>query len=131
VRLLAVFVSLVLTACSTIPAYVPPATYAPKFSKAREGAKFAANQEKLVGLVEISAVRKAHPLGDGPYILCVRGDNSRNGVRTYAVFFKNNDYVSTRMSVMLDNCETQAFTSLGIGPFPAAKPAPDADQPPA
>ena len=129
-RLLAVLVSFVLSACSAVPAYVPPPTYATQLSKAREGAKFAANEEKLVGPVEISGVREAHPLGKGPYILCIRGDNSRAGVRTYAVFFKGNDYVSSRMSVILDSCETQTFTSLGIGPFPGVKPPPGADQPP-
>ena len=126
----AVLVSMVLSACSTVPAYVPPPTYAPELSKALTGAKKAANEEKLAGPVEISAVREAHPLGSGPYILCIRGANSFTGMRTYAVFFKNNNYVSSRMSVMLDNCETQAFTPLGVGPFPLPKPDPDADRPP-
>jgi hypothetical protein len=130
VRLLAILVSLILSACSTVPAYVPPPTYAPKLSKARDGAMIAANEEKLAGPVEISVVREAHPLGSGPYILCIRGDNSSNGIRTYAVFFKNDEYVSTRMSVLLDNCEAQAFTSLGIAPFPGVKPASDAVRPP-
>ena len=126
-RLLAVLACLVLGAC--FAAYDLPPTYPPEPSKALEGAKRGANEEKLVGPVEISAVREAHPLGPGPYILCIRGANSLTGMHVYAVFFKNNTYVSTRMSVMIDNCETQAFTPLGIGPFPEIKPVQDADQP--
>jgi hypothetical protein len=89
------------------------------------GAKTAANELKLVGPVEVSAVRQAHPLGPGPYILCIRGTNSLTGTHAFAVFFKNNDYVTTRTAVMIDNCEAQPFTPLGTGPFPeAVKPLP-------
>ena len=126
-RLLAVLACLVLGACFAV--YDLPPTYAPEPSKALEGAKKGANEEKLVGPVEISAVREAHPLGLGPFILCIRGVNPLTGTRTYAVFFKNNDYVSTRMSVIIDNCDAQAFTPLGIGPFPELKPAQGADKP--
>jgi hypothetical protein len=121
-RLLAVLACLVLGACS---AYDMPPTYAPELSKAMEGAKKGANSEKLVGPVEISAVREAYPLGPGPYILCIRGTNSIVGTRTYAVFFKDNDYVSARMSVIIDNCEAQAFTPLGTGPFPGLQLVPE------
>jgi hypothetical protein len=121
-RLLAVLACLVLGACSA--SYDMPPTYAPELSKAMEGAEKGANSEKLVGPVEISAVREAHPLAPGPYILCIRGTNSIVGTRTYAVFFKDNDYVSARMSVIIDNCEAQAFTPLGTGP-----PVQGADRP--
>jgi hypothetical protein len=122
-RLLAVLTCLFLGACSTV--YDLPPVYAPELSKAIEGAKRGANAEQLVGPVEISAVREAHPLGLGPYILCIRGTNSIVGMRTYAVFLKNNDVASTRMSVIIDNCETQAFTPLGTGPFPGLQPVPE------
>jgi hypothetical protein len=32
--------------------------------------------------------------------------------RIYAVFFKNDVYVGTRMSVMVDNCDAQVFAPL-------------------
>jgi hypothetical protein len=41
------------------------------------------------------------------------------------VFFKDNDYVSARMSVIIDNCEAQAFTPLGTGPFPGLQLVPE------
>jgi hypothetical protein len=119
-RLFAVLACLVLGACSAV--YDLPQTYAPEPSKATEGAQRGANDEKLVGPVEVSAVRQAHPLGLGPYILCIRGTNPTVGTHTYAVFFKNNDYVSSRMSVMIDSCEAQAFIQLGSAPFPDTKP---------
>jgi hypothetical protein len=112
--------------CSVAPVYEAPAVAAPDQPTAIKGAKKAANQAKLVGTVEISAVRKAYPLGPGPYVLCIKGTNSLPGARTYAVFFKNNDYVSVRSSVIIDDCEGQAFGSLGSGPFPedAERPQP-------
>ena len=112
----------VLTACSS-SVYNPPPVSAPDAEAANKAAKKASNEEKLAGPVEISAVREAHPVSPGPYILCLRGAESATAPRrTYAVFFKNNDYVAARMSVMIDSCETQAFTPLGTGPF---TPPPD------
>ena len=103
-----------LAACSSI--YELPSVTAPEPAKTIEGARKAAAEQKLVGLLEISAVREAYPLGPGgpaPYVLCIRGAESATGPRrTYAVFFKNNDYVSNRMSVIMDHCEVQAFTPL-------------------
>ena len=119
-RLLAVLACLILSACSQ--SFDLPQIYAPEPSKATEGAKRGANDEKLVGPVEVSAVRQANGIAPGPYILCVRGNNPTVGLRTYSVFFKNNDYVSSRMSVITDSCETQTFVQLGSAPFPVVKP---------
>ena len=103
-----------LAACSSI--YDLPLVTAPEPAKVVEGVRKAAAEEKLVGLLEMSAVPEAYPLGlggSGPYILCIRGAESATGPRrTYAVFFKNNDYVAARMSVIIDRCEEQAFTPL-------------------
>ena len=102
----------VLAACSSLVIELPIIS-APEPLKAVEGAKKAAAVEKLVGLLEISAVREAHPLSPGPYILCIRGGVSDTALRhTYAVFFKNDVYVGTRMSVMVDNCDAQVFAPL-------------------
>ena len=121
-RVFVILACLVLAACSSV--YDLPPVSAPDPEAATAAAKKASNEEKLVGAVEVSAVREAHPLGPGPYILCLRGAESATAPRrTYAVFFKNNDYVAARMSVIIDSCETQAFTSLGTGPFP---PPPEA-----
>jgi hypothetical protein len=120
-RVFVVLACLVLVACSSV-SNLRPAT-APESEAATKAAKKASNEEKLVGSVEVSTVREAHPLSPGPYILCIRGAESATKPRhTYAVFFKNNDDVGARMSVMIDSCENEAFTPLGTGPFP---PPPD------
>jgi hypothetical protein len=51
----------VLAACSSSVIELP-AINAPESAKAVEGAKRAATEEKLIGPLEISAVREAHPL---------------------------------------------------------------------
>ena len=33
--------------------------------------------------------------------------------QTYSVFFKDNDYVSSRLSAIVDHCEAQVFSALG------------------
>jgi hypothetical protein len=110
-RVLIILACLSLAACSTH--YDLPLVTAPEPAKAIEGAKKAAAEEKLVGSLEISAIREAYPLGPGPYVLCIRGAVSAKEVRrTYAVFFKNNDYVGARISVIIDHCESEAFTPL-------------------
>jgi hypothetical protein len=113
-RVLIILACFGLAACSSI--YDLPVVSAPEPARAIEGAKKAAAEEKLIGPLEISAVRKAYPLGpggSGPYVLCIRGAESTTALRrTYAVFFKNNDYVGSRMSVIVDSCEAQAFTPL-------------------
>jgi hypothetical protein len=117
-RVFVILACLVLAACSSV--YNLPPVTAPDSEAATKAAKKASNEEKLVGSVEVSAVREAHPLSPGPYILCIRGaaESATALRRTYAVFLKNNDYVGTRMSVMIDSCEAQAFTPSGTGPFP-------------
>ena len=114
----------VLTACSS-SVYNPPPVSAPDAEAANKAAKKASDEE-LVGSVEVSAVREAYSASPGPYILCLRGAESATAPRrTYAVFFKNNDYVAARMSVMIDSCEAQPFTPLGTGPFSPATLAPN------
>jgi hypothetical protein len=121
-RLLAIVTCIFLGGCSS-EVFELPVAYPPEASKVMEGAKKAANEEKIVGPVEVSALREAHALGPGPYVLCIRGNSSATpGTRTYAVFFKDRAYFTTRISVMLDSCETAAFAPLGTGPFLPPEP---------
>jgi hypothetical protein len=107
-RPLAMLTCLVLAACSS---YELPAASPPEPAKAIAAAKQAAAEEKLVGAVEISAVREANLIAPGRYMLCLRGAISDTAQRrTYAVFFKGDAYLAVRMSVMIDSCETQVFT---------------------
>ena len=120
-RRIAIVSLLFLQGCSStdveIPPVVMPTVVSPTQSAAIIGAQKAANDAKLVGPVEISAVRKASPLGPGQYQLCIKGTNAQTGTRPYAVFFNNDTYVAMRSSVILDECDTETFTSFGTGPF--------------
>src|ERR1700726_1817319 len=92
-------------------AYVPPSM--PTTAAASEGIKKAATEEKLTGPIEMSDLRETDH-GPGRFVLCIRGVESKyRRVGTYAVFFDNNDYKGSRMSVMMDDCEKQDYR-----PFP-------------
>jgi hypothetical protein len=113
---LAVLVCFTLAACSTavesssIGAYVPPSM--PTMAAARDGIKKAVTEEKLTGPIEMSDLRETDH-GPGRFVLCIRGVESKySRVGTYAVFFDNNDYKGSRISVMIDDCEKQAYRPL-------------------
>jgi hypothetical protein len=109
-----------LAACSFEPnlAPLPDVPLAPPApEKAVAGARTAATAEKLIDPIEISEVRQANSLGAGEYMLCIRGSRtSTDPRRTYAVFFHNDDYKDTRPSIILDQCETQVYSPLPLGP---------------
>ena len=92
-------------------AYVPPSM--PTTAAASQGIKQAATEEKLTGPIEMSGLRETDH-GPGRFVLCIRGVESKyRRLGTYAVFFDNNDYKGSRMSVMIDDCEKQNYR-----PFP-------------
>jgi hypothetical protein len=101
-------------ACSTNPAHLPSATIsAPDPSKVTESLKKFAAEAKLEEPHEISAPIRAHPISSVPWIICLRsGATELSKRRPYAVFYKGDDYVSARMSVIVDRCEGQEFTPL-------------------
>ena len=109
---LAVLVCFTLAACSTavestsIGAYVPPSM--PTVAAAGEGIKRAATEEKLTGPIEMSDLRETDH-GPGRFVLCIRGVEAKYRRVAYAVFFDNNDYKGSRMSVMIDDCEKQNY----------------------
>jgi hypothetical protein len=85
----------------------------PTMTAAGEGINKAMVEEKLTGPIEISDLRETDH-GPGRFFLCIRGVESvYRRVGTYAVFFDNNDYKGSRMSVILDDCERQDYR-----PFP-------------
>jgi hypothetical protein len=90
-----------------LKAYVPPSM--PTTAAASEGIKKAATEEKLTGPIEMSDLRETDH-GPGRFVLCIRGVELKyRRVGTYAVFFDNNDYKGSRMSVMIDDCEKQDY----------------------
>jgi hypothetical protein len=130
----AILLSLMLAACSSdsgLPAsiyapYVPPS---PPTQKAIVAvATAAAAEAKLAAPLQISAVRQTDH-GPGQYFICLREANPPPDKRQryYSVFFDNDTSKGSRLSVIMDECETQAFSPLPTAattiPAANAKPA--------
>jgi len=103
-----------LAACSSDPARQADTPVSPPdLSKVMESLKKVAAEAKLDEPHEISAPIRAHPISSVPWIICLRsGATELSRRRPLAVFYKGNELVTTRMSVIVDNCESQAFTAL-------------------
>ena len=113
------------------------------------GVKTAASEARLAPPLEMSAVRLSDH-GPGRYFICLRGTWSASVGRSqtaddparepslfdppsqpaaserrviYSVFFNNDVYKDARQSVIIDSCETQAFTPIDLSP-PAPPPPP-------
>src|SRR5271165_5401572 len=86
-----------------------------------------AAETKLTGPLQISAVRPTDH-GPGQYFICLREANPPPDKRQryHSVFFDNDTYKGSRLSVIMDECETQAFSPLPTAapttPAPNAKP---------
>jgi hypothetical protein len=129
----AILLSLMLAACSNdpsipaAPTYVPPSPPTPNAIVAVATA--AAAEAKLAAPLQISAVRPTDH-GPGQYFICLREANPPpdKPQRYYSVFFTNDTYKGSRLSVIMDECETQAFspllpTAAPTVPAAGAKPA--------
>jgi hypothetical protein len=118
----AILLSLILAACSSdpnipAPIYVPPSP--PTQNAIVVVATAAAGEAKLAAPLQISAVRPTDH-GPGQYFICLREANPPpdKPQRYYSVFFTNDTYKGSRLSVIMDECETQAFSPL----LPTAAP---------
>jgi hypothetical protein len=103
-----------LAACSSDPVHLANATIsAPDLSKVTESLKKVAAEAKLEAPHEISAPVRAHPISSVPWIICLRsGATELSRRRPLAIFYNGNEHVTTRMSVIVDRCESQAFSAL-------------------
>ena len=127
----AILLSLMLAACSsdpsspTTPVYVPPSP--PTEQAIVATVPGVAAETKLTGPLQISAVRPTDH-GPGQYFICLREANPPPDKRQryHSVFFDNDTYKGSRLSVIMDECETQAFSPLPTAapttPAPNAKP---------
>jgi hypothetical protein len=103
--------------------YVPPSM--PTTAAANKGVAQAITDEKITAPVEMSDLRETDH-GPGHFMLCVRHveSNSSSRVTTYAVYFDNDVYKGAQMSVMIDDCEKQAYQPYTGTPAAAASPTP-------
>jgi len=120
-------VTLLLGGCSSAEA--PPVTYTapspPTQAAVVAGVKAAATAAKLSPPLEISDVRPTDH-GPGSHFVCIREVVSSTSEKrpTYSVFYNNDIYNGERLSVILDGCESQAFTPIDIAPPPPIPPQP-------
>jgi len=105
---------ILLAACSSDPQNLASTKIgAPDPSKVIESLKQVAAEAKLEEPHEISAPIRAHPVSSVPWIICLRsGATELSKRRPLAVFYEGDRHVTTRMSVIVDRCESQAFTAL-------------------
>jgi hypothetical protein len=90
--------------------YVPPSM--PTVDATGKGITQAAAEEKLTGPIEMSDLRPTDH-GPGHFVVCIRGvDEKYRRVGYYAVFFDNDDYKGSRMSVMIDDCEKAGLSPV-------------------
>lgn len=132
-RRAAILISFLLTACSSdpvkppLPDYVAPAE--PSQNAIAGQARSVAAEVKLTSPWEISGLRQTDHGGPGAYYVCLREANPPpdKRARYYAIFFNGDDQKGFRLSVILDECESQTFSPLPTSP--AAPVAADTQQP--
>ena len=116
------FITLLLSACAPPSTYTPPSPPMPAAVIA--GVKKAASEAKLGPPLEMSDVRPTDH-GPGRYFVCVREASSTSEEHTvYSVFYDNDEYKGSRVSVIVDACEAQAFTPIESEPAPLPSPSP-------
>jgi hypothetical protein len=109
---------------SPLKPYVPPSR--PTTAAANKGIAQTVAEEKITGPIQMSDLRETDH-GPGRFVLCIRGVEPKYSRRTtYAVFFDNDDYKGSRMSVMIDACEKQVYRPYTGPASPAAPPSPAA-----
>lgn len=120
-----------LAACSEnlspIKPYEPPVM--PTTVAVNKGIAQTVAEEKITGSIEMSDLRETDH-GPGRFMLCIRGVEPKySRLTSYAVFFDNEDYKGSRMAVLIDDCEKQAYRPYVGQPAAAAPPAPAAEPP--
>lgn len=74
--------------------------------------KSVATEVKLGAPWQISAPIEAPAISSTRWIVCLRGGAPDDSRRIYSVFFNNDDYVSSRMSAVIEPCAEQVFRPL-------------------
>jgi len=112
------FLCVLLSGCSvfadnsgSVPVFHP--AHPPTQEAVRKGINSLVKEAKLTLPVEISAIRKADH-GPGSYFLCLREAHTVPGKKQlfYAVFFDDDAYKDSRLSVIVEACELQQYAQL-------------------
>jgi len=94
-----------------IPVFQPPRP--PSQEAVRKAIDAFVKEAKLTPPVEISAIRKTDH-GPGAYFVCLRAAHPAPEKKQlfYSVFFDNDAYKDSRLSVILEACELQQYAQL-------------------
>ena len=112
-RLLALLLCLVLTACSLVSERIPEDVVPPPdLFTALKGLKTAVSEAHFAEPVEVSDPIRANPISLSPWLICLRSGKTEESKRlTYSAFFTDK-YVSSRYSAIVDRCGEQIYHPL-------------------
>jgi hypothetical protein len=83
---------------------------APQLPNVAASIKTVAAQYHLAQPLEFAGPIEAAPVSLVPWIVCLRSATAPK--ETYALFYKADAYVSSRISTIADRCDGQAYSSL-------------------
>ena len=64
------------------------------------------------GVLEISSARRVDSLQGASWLVCIQAQRFPLPPRYYAVFFQRERIVNSRLSVVIDQCELQTYSSF-------------------
>jgi hypothetical protein len=110
VRARFVLLCLSVTACSSAQVLSEPPS-PPTDTIIAGGIRAAFAETKMPGTPLVSPIRAAARISAGDWIMCFRSSASEQP-RSYAAFFKDDKYVSSRLAVIIDGCDRETYTPL-------------------
>ncbi|MGP9813751.1 hypothetical protein ACTZWT_19755 [Rhodopseudomonas sp. NSM] len=103
---------LALASCSVLEAIPEPANQAPSITTATADIKRIAGEAKLAEPLEVAGPIEAEPATVAPWIVCVRSSSPEQSRQTYALFYRDVKFVSSRPAAIIDRCEQHSFAPL-------------------
>jgi len=100
-----------LTACSSIETAPLDPGPPPDFLKVKPLLMRVATEYRIVEELELAGPIRANAPSSIPWIMCLRSASTPR--KTYAAFFKGDQYTGSRMSVIEDRCDGESYR-----PFP-------------
>jgi hypothetical protein len=70
---------------------------------------------KLPPPLEVSPIRAAHPISLADWMFCLKSSAPDQSHR-YAVFMKNNELVTYRLGVLVDQCDNESYRPFAKAP---------------
>jgi hypothetical protein len=100
-----------LTACSSIETAPLDPGPPPDFVTVKRSLTRVASEYHIVEGLEVAGPIRANAPSSIPWIMCLRSASTPR--KTYAAFFKGDEYIRSRMSVIEDRCDSESYR-----PFP-------------